>query len=877
MNPWLDTLPKWGERFLKVIVPERLFEEIEGDLIEKFNTDTKVIGMHAARARLFYNILRYLRAGILLRKTFTINVNPAAMFLINLRFATRIAMRQKFFSVLNIVSLALGLGVSIVLLLVLKKDLTYDEHHLQNERIFRLGAHQQMAGDDFKGAITARELGPMLKGEFPEIERFVRVQAWGRALVKIPTSRGSEDFYEEKIIRADAEFFQVFTHAFLVGNPVNCLSPPKSVVVTRSAAEKYFGGITFDQSIIIDDEEYRVSGVIDDVPENSHLKFDFIVAGIPERTWFTEPSEAFWNPDVYTYLLMKHGYNINDFYEKFPAIYNKYLKVTGDQIGGRYTPILEPLTDIHFHSDLAADLPKGSISYLYATVIIGALIVLLACINYINLSTVRAARRAKEIAIKKVVGSERKSLVVYFLTESIFYGLIALCVAVVTLLLISRLPAVTGMFGRDLISQVLLDPSVVCWTIVLGLAISVIAGIYPSMILSATPVLKALRGSVNINAKHGIRKSLTGLQFCISILTVSLVLFMFQQIDFLSKKDLGFENENVLVVPLYDTAMQRQISSLRNQINALPGVTSVTASQNVIGDPSTLSNWGMWAETPEGMKIQGFNIFFVDESYLSTMGIKLLSGRDFLPEETFKKNRNFLANQAAIELMGWKKNPLGRRIRFYQDTVDANVIGVVKDFNFTSLHDPVAPALICKVSEENSFLQLRVKGDIQKTISKMQTLFHQYSSRYPFEYSLLDQKIEQQYRSDKIQAQTIGLLSIISVVLALSGLLGMTAHASEYRKKEMSIRKVLGARASHVLYLFSKELIVLMILALVISIPVALWLTDSWLSNFAYRMPISFVSIAAIASSSIGIVLIVTSLQSLRTAIENPSKILKCE
>ncbi|MEJ0055271.1 MAG: ABC transporter permease [Bacteroidota bacterium] len=361
-----------GTRFLRWICPSHLYEEIEGDLIQKFEKDVKRYGNRRAKIRFVWNTVRFFRPGIILRNKFTFELNQMDMLISHLRFAIRIFLKDKFFSSLNILGLALGISVSIILLLVLQNDLTYDQYYANHENIYRVGCDLRLSGNDSRGAWSARELGPVLKEEYPEVESFVRIEKINRSLIKFNDRGEEKSFYSDAIVQADSNYFQFFLHDFIAGDSKTCLSDPHSAVLSESAANAYFGGIdALDKSITLGGKTRKVTGIIKDLPENTHLKFDVLLSGLPDsRDWAMSKgrptSEAFWNPDVYLYISFPENYDPQKFKARFPVIYSKYMKEMGDQIGGRYDPILQPLADIHFTSGIEDDLLYGNKAYLYS-------------------------------------------------------------------------------------------------------------------------------------------------------------------------------------------------------------------------------------------------------------------------------------------------------------------------------------------------------------------------------------------------------------------------------------------------------------------------------------------------------------------------------
>lgn len=462
----------------------------------------------------------------------------------HLKFFIRVFLKDKFFSLLNILGLALGIAVSLVLLLILQHDLTYDTHYADHDRIYRVGGHLKATGVEFRGARSARELGEVLKAEFPEVQAFTRANNWDHVLVKYEHKGEDVAFYEEDVVRTDSTYFQVFKHKFISGDEKTCLNLINNVVVNESTARRYFGDDDpVGKSLLIDGQLWNVTAVIEDLPANTHLKFDILLSGLSRtRQWVIEDggqvkSEAFWNPDVYLYVLMPENYQPQLFYDKFPQIFNKYYKSFGDKVGGQYDAILQPLAAIHFHSDLDSDEPLGNIAYLYAFTAIGIFIILLACINYMNLSTAKASKRATEIAMKKTLGSSRRALILSFLSESVFLSFISLLIAIAIVQLVINVPSFNELIGRQLSMNFLGNPLLFFGSIAIALGIGVLSGLYPAFVLPALPTIAALKGSYRSrHSGHALRKVLITTQFAISIFVVICTLLMQDQIEFVRRK-----------------------------------------------------------------------------------------------------------------------------------------------------------------------------------------------------------------------------------------------------------------------------------------------------------------------------------------------------
>lgn len=805
------------------------------------------------------------------------------MVFTHLKFAIRVFLKDKFFSSLNILGLALGIAVSIILLLILQNDLTYDKYHVNHERIYRLGGHLKATGLEFRGSRSARELGNILKEEFPEVQMVVRANNWDHTLVKYESKNGEKAFYEEDIVRTDSTYFQMFTHEFVSGNPQKCLTELNTVVITESIAKKYFGDDDpLDKILIIDSDQWKVTGVIKDLPENTHLKFDIILSRLVDREWVMEngqlKSEAFWNPDVYTYLMFPANYDTKQFYAKFPDIFTKYFKSFGDKVGGSYDPILEPLTSIHFYSDLESDEPHGNLAYLYAFTGIGVFIIMLACINYMNLSTAKSVNRASEIAMKKTLGSGKRSLILSFLAESVFLSFASLVLAIGIVFTVLRATSFNQLIDKNLVPDFVNNGVLLVGSFAIALGIGIISGLYPALYLPAIPTIQALKGSFkNRKSSHTLRRVLITTQFAISIFVVVCTLFMQDQIDFVRNKELGFDKENVVVLPIQDTLVQNQLGGIKTDFLQNPSITAATTSYNVpginVGGGSV-----MWAEGKDGMNQQAFALMFVGEEYFKTMGIELINGRDFQAGPNADVEDVFIVNEATVRLMGWGDDAVGKKVKFFHAEKDGQVIGVVKDFNYNSLHNPVEPLLIVKARQEGGFLHLRVKGEnLPETMEFIKSKWTKYDPNHPYEYSFVDQRFNEQYKEDEVQHKLLSGLSYICIFISLLGLLGLSAFTAAQRTKEIGVRKVHGASIPNIIFLLYKDVMYLVLIAAVIIIPVAYLIITEWMSNFAYRTELSYLTFVAVTGFALLFAFLTVAFHSLRTARMNPVQSLKYE
>jgi putative ABC transport system permease protein len=802
----------------------------------------------------------------------------------HLKFFVRVFLKDKFFSLLNILGLALGIAVSIILLLILQHDLGYDKHYANHERIYRIGGHLKATGIEFRGARSARELGEILKDEFPEVQAMTRANNWDHVLVKYERNGEDVAFYEEDVVRTDSTYFQVFKHKFISGDEKTCLNLVNNVVITESTSNRYFGEEDpLGKSLFIDGQLWKVTAVIEDLPANTHLKFDILLSGLSRtRQWVIEDggqvkSEAFWNPDVYLYLLMPDNYTPSAFYEKFPEIYTKYFKSFGDKVGGQYEPIVQSLASIHFHSDLDSDQPVGNMAYLYAFTSIGIFIILLACINYMNLSTAKASKRSSEIAMKKALGSSKRALVLSFLAESTFLSFVSFFVAIAIVQVVVNLSSFNELIGRELSVNFFSNGLLFFGSIAITLGIGLLSGLYPAFVLPAIPTITALKGLFKSRQSgHTLRKVLITTQFAISIFVVICTFLMRDQIDFVRNQDLGFQKENILVLPIQDTLVQNQLVAIKNEFAQHPRIQSATTTYNIMG--RGVGRPVMWAEGETGMNQQAFSLIAVGNDFFETMGISILKGRDFQEGANADVDNVFICNEAAAKLMGWGDDPVGKRVKWFHGETDGQIIGLVKDFNFSSLHNPIEPLLIIKARREGGYLQLRVSGqNLPETLEFVKEKWATFDPNHPFEYFFLDAQFDEQYRADEIQYRLLSNLSYICIFISLLGLLGLSAFAAAQRTKEIGIRKVHGASVHGIIYMLYKDIMYLVIIAgILVTVPVYYVITK-WMENFAYRTSINYSTFLIVGVMALIFAFLTVAFHSLKTARTNPVDSLKYE
>jgi putative ABC transport system permease protein len=797
----------------------------------------------------------------------------------HLIFALRLLKRDKFHSILNIIGLSTGIACCIIILLYLQNELTYDRYHEKADRIYRIGINVISTGQPAEFALSSWAIGKLLKDEYPEIEDFVRVRPYSGILFKFRDKK----FYEDEIALADRNIFKIFTFKFLHGDPDTCLDEPKNLVLTETLARKYFGDENPIGKVIqlVNKYDFEVTGVVQDMPSNSHMRLNGFVSMaslseiVPDVDFFKLPiMEA----ECYTYLLVNEGFSLENFLEKFQPFRKKHVTEEEKKYHQIYNPIFQKLVDIHYGPKLRFDYPIGNKAYIYAFLSIGIFILILACINYINMSTAQAASRAKEIGMKKVLGSEKKHLIVQILGESLFASFIALLIAVGLVELIAVVPPFTQLLNGNLKLALFNNYFLLFGTLGLWLFIGLIAGFFPALYLSSLLPVRALSGTLR-SGKVGIlvRRTLVTFQFFVSIAVVAFTLFMNDQIEFMRNKELGFKKENVVSIAIHDDVDIEKIPALMDELRRLPSIISITTAHTRPGRAWTNL---ISVEGKNGMEEHNFYRFSVNYDYLDTLGIELIKGRDFDKNHPSDKNNAVIVNEKFVEFMGWD-NPLGKRLtKGFPDTPDfsGEVIGVVKDFNYHSLHHEIEPMWMSLQQKIGGSLILRIKGEgIINLIRLLEKKWNQINPGYPFVYSFLDQEFDRFYDADRQQNQLITIFSYICILISCLGLLGLSSFNTSRRTKEIAIRKTHGASAVHIVAMFFREIFYLVLTASVIASPLSILLIRMWLQNFAYRTELNLMIFIIASLAAFAIALFTASYHCIRVARANPVDALKYE
>ncbi|RVU03175.1 FtsX-like permease family protein [Mucilaginibacter limnophilus] len=792
------------------------------------------------------------------------------------------------FTAINIMGLALGLAACLLIVFYVIDELSYDRYNEKAGRIYRVNEDLKLGENKLQYAVCMAPLAQTLKNDFPEVENAVRLKKAGSIHIK----KGTEKIREDYIGFADPSVFDVFTLPVLFGDVKTALVEPNSIVLTESMAKKYFGKTdVVGESLLFDDREtMKVTGVIKDIPQQSHFRFDFLVS----MSSLADSRSPEWLRSEYnTYVLFRKGADPKKLEAAFPQLLRKYsggqmqseLKKSYDEFekGGSYFRLnLIPLTDIHLHSKMIGELSAaGTVEYIYILSGIALFILIIACINFMNLSTARSSNRAREVGVRKVLGSARKNLIAQFLTESILVTFAATLIAMAIVVLV--LPGFNVLAGKELSISLQSLKWIVPMLLMVALVVGALAGSYPAFFLSAFQPVSVLKGSLSAGFKSSrLRSFLVVFQFSISIFLIIGTLVVYQQLNYIQTKNLGYNRNQVLVINnSFEIGNGDKVKLLKQQIAALPGIENATMSGYL--PTSQWRNMGIYYKdaVPDQSRAIFPQVWRVDADYIKTLGMQLVQGRNFskdMPTDT----ASLIINEAAAKFLGFK-NPVNQTLyhsKDYQTHGEVSpykIIGVVKDFHFNSMRETIAPMMMV-LGEDWGRVSARVStANINNTLDQVKKVWSGISPDIKIDYSFMDAEFDAIYRSEQQIGQIFIVFTSLAIIIACLGLFGLAAYAAEQRTKEIGIRKVLGASVSTIVNLLSKDFLKLVLLAILISSPIAWYSMHRWLQNYAYRINIGWWVFAAAGIAGIVVALLTISFQSIKAALANPVKSLRSE
>ena len=790
------------------------------------------------------------------------------------KIAFRYLQKNKLYSFVNIIGLAIGITSCILIGLYIWHEQSFDRFHKNGDRIARVTWEYNFEDKVNKVALTGTKVGPQFKRIFPEVEAYVRTMKYPRVI-------GYKDklFDEKKFFYADSAFFSMFSFPLISGDPNKVLDAPDKLVVTQSMAKKYFGtNNPVGQTVKVGVKDFLITGVAADVADNSQIQFDFVGA----FTSLNASKIEKWNEANYiTYLLLKGPDQIKSVQSKIDNYSKTILKKEMELTGNSYSSFhLEPLTSVHLQSSLDGFEPNGSMLYIYVLGAVAILILLIACVNYTNLSTAQSAGRGAEVGMRKVLGAGSKQIFYQFISESFLLALLSIVLAIALSALL--LPYFNQLSGKQLHADIFLRPTVMVLLLLLGLIVAFLAGAYPSLVLSNGRLINILKSGFRFTGSNTLRKSLIVFQFVISIFLIVSTVVILQQLSYVQNKDLGYDKEQVVVLPVDNTILQNY-DDIKSAVASNSNIKSVSGAYEEpthIGWADGLSKGSEWNEANRIF----VNAIPVDEDFIKTLGLKIIAGSDY--DQTDVKqfdtsdggknlHHTYILNESAVKAFGWTpQQAIGQIVT---KGTSGQVKAVVKDFHFRSLHEKIGPLAIFLDKRMVGSMFVKVSGNIPAALSFLEKTWKQRITHRPFEYHFLDEDYDALYNAEQKTAGVFSAFAAIAILLACLGLFALTAYAMVQRTKEIGIRKILGATVSNILSLVSKDFIKLVMIAFVIATPIAWFATNKWLGNFAYRIPIHWWVFALAGVVTLLIAFVTISLQAVKTAMTSPVKNLRTE
>jgi len=789
--------------------------------------------------------------------------------------------RNKVYAFVSISGLAIGVSCTILIALYIQDEYSYEDFQENKSRIYRVSQDLEMGGL-LESAVSNIAAGPALAQEYPEIENFLRVIGSGHQnTVKV----GDKVFHESGFWLVDSTFFEILSFRLLNGDYATALHNPKGVILTQSLATKFFGDKDpIGEQIKLNSTMVTVEGVVEDPPGNTEFQFKALrpISAIQPQSM--EVFQQDWYRLMcYTYVLVTPQFNpiameakLGDFYAKYIIPFQE-----ANGVSGQFRYHFDPLAGLHFNNTKDYDLPRGNRNYIYIFGAVAIFILVIACINFINLSLAQNGRRAKEVGVRKTLGASKSLIVQQFLGESFLIALVALLVGLSLVELL--LPAFNGLTGKSMGLGNLLSWQNLLILVIVYLVVGLLSGFYPAFVLGRLDPVRVLRGRSSKMGQHQtLRRVLVVVQFVFSLAMIASTAIVFQQFSFMKGKDLGFNKERVAVVTLpSDTTFVNHSKVFRNELAKVSGIEQVSNSGNFPGN--NVGELFFRIEHDGQLVEKGIKYMAVDEHFLDLYKIELVDGRNFMREISSDDTAAFIINETAARQFGWAEKPIGKRMQWglmanNTATNDGGVIGVVKDFNFQSLHNPIEPFVFTFNPKHTSLVSFRIApGKIESVMENVEQIWNEFAGIYPLNYKFVDQQFDRLYRTEEQILTIFGYFAALSILISLLGLFAMSSFTIEQRIKEIGVRKVLGASVYQIIYLLLKDFMLLVAVAAVIAFPVSYYFLSDWLSGFAYRVPISGILFLLVLLLAFALTYIVVAFQGFKAARTNPVNALRFE
>ena len=855
-------------------------EILKGDLFELYEEYLEKGSKTKADIRFLFNIIDLCRPFAMKKRNTAIS-NNTAMLKNYFKITLRNFSRQRMYSLLNVSGLSIGITCAILIFLYIQDELSYDRFHSKSDRIYRVLERFESEGVGEHSASLPFPTGPTLKNDFPnQIGHVVRFFNFQSPSVAVANRAAEKNFNESRFFFADSTFLSVFDFQLIAGDRTTALDEPNTVLITKSMAKKYFPGedpmgkfIEFQG-----EQNLLVTGILKDTPANTHFQFDFIASFSSLKQWFggSHPNSWYWNP-CWTYLTLNENNDLERLSSLFPDFVIKYFP---EFIREDVTLELQALGDIHLYSKLDYEIQANSeISIIYIFGCVAVFVLVIASINFINLSTARASKRAKEVGVRKSLGSAKRQLIYQFVFESICLTYLALIVSV--LLSLFLLPAFNTLVEKTISYEVLIDSHFVIGLLAVGAIVGLLSGFYPAFVLSSFKAISALKNNhVKTKGLH-FRKVLVTAQFMISIFLITGTLIGLKQLNHLQNKDAGFDEENVVLIPVIRSPIGEHYEQFTNLALQSPNIHSLTAVEEIIGSKHQVENYQF-----EGMRrSKPFPRFYVRHDFIKTMNIEMIAGRDYSREFENDVTHSLVVNEALVKAMGWTSPEEAITKRYYHNgELAGKIVGVVKDYHFISKHHPIGPLVIDLNTHPRAFnlfikyMAVKVNGqNLQASLISLEEAWKSVMPNRPFDYFFLDDRLNENYKMEQKLTKVTFIFSGFAIFVACLGLFGLTTFSIERRRKEIGVRKVLGINTLQVIVLLSREFFSLILLAFLVAIPISYFSLLWWLEGFATRIDLQVWPFFTAGMLTFVIAVLTILYQALKASAINPASTLKYE
>ena len=784
-----------------------------------------------------------------------------------IKSALRHILKHPGYSFLNILGLTLGISSALFLIIYVADEASYDRYHEKGDRIYRVSSKITEPDDQFTWVVAQIPFGSQVVQNYPEVQSFVRFINMPRSLYKYE----EKEFNEEDFYYVDSTLFDIFTYKVLKGDVKRAIREPNKIVLTEKIARKYFGktdpvGKTLTTGTI----SFEVTGIIQDVPSNSHFRFDALAA----RNNLPKQIGSWGNFGVFTYLLFPENFNVKAFENKMQEMYGEFMKPIFGAMNIKIEYVLEPIKRIHLYSTNPGEPePTGSITYVYIFAIVAVFLILIAAMNYMNLATARSTRRAREVGLRKVVGSHRRFLILQFLSESVVFTVVSLLLSIFVLILL--LPKFNLLAGKSFDLNVIYSPVVLLTLLGIVIIVGIFGGSYPAFFLSRFSPVTVLKGEITQGSAGSLfRKILVVIQFSVSVVMIICTLVVFRQLNYLKTMDQGFDQKNVLSLQL-NRAMVRKYPVLKQILLKNSNIKYVSSTNTPVGEGSGKLLFNV--ETDQGMSQRGVNFAIVDHDFIKALGINIIKGRDFqedMPSDTLTA---VIVNETFVKRMNWSE-PLDKKVEAGNGNfVRARVIGVMKDYHQTGMYNGIESLLLAYRIRNNVVYIKLSDRDIKQTMSYIEEKWKEVYPDQPYSYTFLSERFNRQFEADEKRGFIFTLFTILAILIACLGLFGLASYMVEQRTKEIGIRKVFGANENVILRLISRDFLLLVSIGIVIAFPVAYYFMNNWLHNYVYRTKIGFSLFIIAGLLTILITFITISYKAYQAAVMNPARSIRTE